>query len=198
MKKSILLFSLLAFIGLSANAQRSTRVKDADFSFLKSEKTINVIFDYEGMTIGKNQTEVDYVEEKVAEKNEKKAGTGDEWRKSWEKGKLNIYEPMFRTGITKKLAKVGLKVEEGDNAHLTIIVKTTRIEPGFNAGVASMNAVIDLEYIFVETANHDNIIAQVIMSKVQGSDAYAVSDRVKVAYLGAGRRLAGYIAKQLK
>ena len=182
----------------SATAQRSTPAKDADYSFLKSEKSINLLFDYEGMTIGKNQTEVDYVEAQVAERNEKKAGTGDEWRKSWEKGKLNIYEPSFRAGFSKKVEKVGVKVTEGDEAPVTLIIRPTRIEPGFNIGITRMNAQVDFEFVFVETANHDNIIAQVILPKVYGSDAFAVSDRVKIAFLGGGKRLSGYIAKQLK
>jgi hypothetical protein len=198
MKKNFLLLFLIAFVGFAATAQRSTRAKDADYSFLKGEKKINVIFSYEGMTVGKNKTEETYVEEKVAEKNEKKAGDGDRWRESWENGKLNIYEPMFNKGFDKKLEKLGLATSEGDDARLTLIVKTTRMEPGFNIGITKMSAQADYEFIFVETANHDNIVAQIVMSKVGGSDTYAVSDRVKVCYLGAGRRLAGYIYKALK
>lgn len=198
MKISIILFSLVVLAGFSSTAQRSTQAKDADYSFLKKEKKLNVLFAYDGMTVGKNMTEEAYVAEKVAEKNEKKAGTGDEWKESWEKGKLNIYEPSFKLHFNKKLSKMGLEAAEGDDAPMTVIVKTTRIEPGFNIGITSMAAQIDVEFIFVETSNHDNIIAQVIMSKVTGSDTYTVSDRVNLAYIGAARQLAGYIAKALK
>ncbi len=199
MKKIGLLFSIITLVVTSVSAQRSTRAKDADFSFLKGEKSLNIIFTYEGMTVGKNMTEEDYVAKKVSDKNAKKKGKGDEWKASWEKGKLSIYEPMFKNIFTKKLGKIGIQVTEGDDAPITIIVKTTRIEPGFNIGISNANAIVDFEMIFVETADQDNIISQIVMNKVYGEDdAYAVSDRVKVAYLAAGRRLSGYIAKRLK
>lgn len=196
MKKNLVLL-MFTFVGLVSFAQRSTNAKDADYSFLKGKKDMNIVFDYEGMTVGKNKTEEEYVNETVAEKNEKKAGTGDEWRKSWEKGKLNIYEPTFEAAFTKKLGKVGIAVSEGDNAEITVIVKSTRIEPGFNVGMASMEAEIDLECIFVETANKDNVIATVVMTKVKGDDTFTVSDRLKVAYMAAGMKLGGFIKKSL-
>lgn len=198
MKKNTLLFALMTLVGFSSFAQRSTTAKEADYSFLKGKKEVNVVFNYEGMTVGKNKTEETYVNETVAEKNEKKAGTGDEWRQSWEKGKLNVYEPAFSAGFSKRLAKAGIKATAGDNAEITVIVKTTRIEPGFNIGVTKMAAQIDVEFIFVETANQDNILAQIVMSKVSGGDGYAVSERVKYAYSGAGGRLGGYAANALK
>lgn len=197
MKQSTILLAMFAFLGLTSFAQRSTNAKDADYSFLKGKKDMNIVFDYEGMTVGKNKTEEEYVNETVAERNEKKAGTGDEWRKSWEKGKLNIYEPSFKAILSKKLGKVGIVVSEGDNAEVTVIVRTTRIEPGFNAGVVAMEAQIDVEYIFVETANKDNILATVVMSKVMGTDTYTVSDRVNAAYVNAGGGLGMYMKKSL-
>lgn len=198
MKKQSLLLLMFALIGLTSFAQRSTNAKDGDYSFLKGKKSINIKFVYEGMTVGKNKTESEYVEETVAEKNEKKKGSGDEWRKSWEKGKLHEYEPAFRAAFTKKLGKLGITVKEGDDAEVTAIVKITRMEPGFNVGVANMNAEVDLEVIFVETADQDNIISQVVMTKVYGSDTYAVSDRLRPAFMAAGARLGGYINKALK
>lgn len=198
MKKSTFLFALMTLIGFSSLAQRSTTAKEADYSFLKGKKEINVVFNYEGMTVGKNKTEETYVNETVAEKNEKKAGTGDEWRQSWEKGKLNVYEPAFSSSFTKRLSKAGIKASAGDNAEITAIVKTTRIEPGYNVGVSKMAAQIDIEITFVETANQDNILAQIVMSRVGGSDGYAVSERVKFAYYNAGSQLGGHAAKALK
>lgn len=200
MKKINLLITLIALIGfgLTANAQRSTRAKEADYKFLKKEKKLNILFTYEGMTVGKNMTEEAYVAKKVKEKNEKKSGTGNKWKKAWEKGKLSIYEPIFKAAFIKKMGKAGIKVSEGDDARLTVIVKTTRIEPGFNIGIVKKNAEVDFEFIFVETANKDNIVAQIIMTRARGSDTYTVSDRVKLAYMGGARRLSGYIAKRLK
>jgi len=198
MKKINLLIILISILGLSANAQRSSKVKDADYSFLKGVKTMNILFDYEGMTVGKGKTEEAYVAEKVAEKNKKKAGKGDKWKKAWENGKLSVYEPTFKAVFSKKLGKIGIKVKEGDDAEITMIVKATRIEPGFSVGVASKRGEADFEFIFVETANHENIISQIILTRAIGSDTYSVSDRVKFAYYYAAKKLSGYIVKGLK
>lgn len=198
MKRKSILLTLFTLLGAMTFAQRSTTAKEADYSFLDGKKDLSIVFDYEGMTVGKNQTEEDYVAETIAKKNEKKAGTGEEWQKAWENGKLNIYEPAFETMLAKKLGKNGIAVSQGEDAEVTLIVKTTRIEPGFNAGVAKMAAQIDVEYIFVETANKDNILAQIVMSRVVGGDSYAVSDRVVFAYRGAAARLGGYMLKYFK
>jgi hypothetical protein len=198
MRKINLLIALIAIISFTASAQRSTRAKEADYKFLLKEKSLNILFTYEGMTVGKNMTEEAYVAKKVSEKNAKKPGTGDKWQKAWENGKLSVYEPAFKAGYVKKMAKSGIKVTEGDDARLTLIVKTTRIEPGFNIGITKMSAVCDYEFIFVETANKDNIVAQIVMSKMRGSDTYSVSARIQVAFMNAGRRLSGYTAKKLK
>lgn len=201
--KKIITMSILAALMFVANssltAQRATEAKKGDYSCMEGIKTVNVIFVYDGMTVGKNLTEAEYVAEKVAEKNEKKAGSGDEWRKAWEKGKLTVYEPGFAAAFTKKIGKkLGIVASVGNDAPITIIVKTTRLEPGFNAHVVKRRAAIDMEMSFVDTDNHDNVHSTVFMNNLQGGDGYSVSDRVMAAYRGAGWRLAQYISKSLK
>lgn len=198
MKRKILMSVTLLFIGLNVLAQRATEFKKADYSFLKGVKKINVVFDYEGMTVGKNQTEADYVAETVAEKNEKKAGEGDEWKEAWEKGKLSMYEPGFILMLNKTAKKAGLVSSQGDDAEMTIIVKITRLEPGFYSYAVNRNAAVDLVLSFVKTANKEEIVSQVIMTNIQGNENMSVSGRVYGAFATAGSYLGKYIAKGLK
>ena len=198
MKNKIFMSVALLFVGLTAVAQRTTKAAEADYSFLKGVKKINVVFDYEGMTVGKNMTEVDYVAQTVAEKNEKKPGAGDEWKEAWEKGKLNLYEPAFITSLNKKLKKMGFEASQGDDAEMTLIVKITRLEPGFYSYAVNKDAELDMLMSFVETANHDNITSQVVMTNVHGAEAASVSGRLVTAFNMTGAILGKYIAKALK
>lgn len=198
MKKNLIL-SLTFLVGsLAAFGQRTTEAQDGDYSFLKGQKNFNLRFDYEGMTVGKNLTETDYVDREVAEKEEKEAGTGKEWKEAWEKAKINTYEPAFINGFNKQLKKAGLSASQGDDAEITLIVQVTRLEPGFYSYAVNRSAELDLTLTFVETANPENIKCQVIMTKVLGSEAPAVSSRVSAACTVGGIRLGKYIAKTFK
>ncbi len=197
MKSKLLLSVGIMFLALNVLSQRATDFRKANYSFLKSVKKINVVFDYEGMTVGKNQTEEDYVAETVAEKNEKKAGAGDEWKEAWEKGKLNTYEPGFIEKFNKSTKKLGLVASQGDDAEMTVIVKITRLEPGFYSYAVNRNAAVDLVLSFVETADHEKIVSQVIMTNMQGNENPSVSGRVYGAFATAGAYLGKYAYKGL-
>lgn len=197
MRKSILFFALM-FVSVTSFAQRTTQAKDGNYSFLKGVKEVNVVFDYEGMTVGKDMTEQQYVEEKVAEKNKEKPGTGDEWRESWEKAKVNAFEPMFLKALNKRVNKSGLTFSQGDNAEMTLIVKITRIEPGFFSYAVNRKAEIDALLSFVSTGNNDDIKSQVVMTKIYGTADPAVSSRIQYAFSVAGTMLGKYIAKAIK
>lgn len=198
MKRKILMSAVLMFVGLNVMAQRATEYKKADYSFLKGVKKVNVVFDYEGMTVGKNMTEEDYVAQTVAEKNEKKAGEGDEWKEAWEKGKLNMYEPGFIEKFNKSLKKNGIVASQGDDAPMTILVKVTRLEPGFYSYAVNRDAAVDVVLSFVETADHSKINSQVLMTNIQGNENVTVSGRIYGAFANAGAYLGRYIAKGLK
>lgn len=198
MKRTFLLM-LLLFIGSSTFAQRTVSMKDGDYSFLRGVKTMNVQFNYDGMTVGKNQTEEEYVAAKVAEKNEKKPGSGDEWKKSWEKGKLNTYEPGFINYFNKKAGKkLGLKLVEGDEAEMTLLVNVTRIEPGFYTYAVNKSAEVDANLLFVAADNHDDIKLQVVSTNIKSNEAPDVSTRVLGCFMNTAGYLAKYIIKSLK
>ncbi|HWN96764.1 MAG TPA: hypothetical protein VNT99_17175, partial [Methylomirabilota bacterium] len=62
--------------------------------FLKGEKTLNVEYTYDGLTVGKG-TEQAYIDKKVAEFNAKEAGKGEKWLEGWKTDRTKRYQPKF-------------------------------------------------------------------------------------------------------
>lgn len=196
-RKLTLLFVLL-FVGTTAFSQRTTDAKDGDYSFLTGHSDFNIKFDYTGMTIGKNITEEDYLAREVMEKEEKEKGSGEKWREAWENAKINEYEPAFAEGFNKQLKKAGLSASVGDDAEITLIVTINRLEPGFYSYAVNRPAILDYTLTFVKTENPEEILSQVIMTKIYGSEQPAVSQRVGAACRVAGTKLGSYIKKTFK
>lgn len=174
---------------------------DKSYSFLKGSKELNVKFDYSDMAVGKYDSEEDYVNAKVAEYNKKEAGKGDSWRDSWYGSRERIYHVKFMQLFTKGLAKPGINATEGEDAPVTLTVHTTFTEPGFNVGVTSRPASINVEYIFTNTED-GSVLAKFEQKGVPGAQAmgfdFDTSTRISESYAKAGKMLAGAIAKSLK
>ncbi len=195
----------MLFVGVAAFSFGQKIVNtsgDAKVAFLKGQKAINIEYDYSEMGVGKYKTEEAYLEEKAAERNKKEAGSGDKWRESWVGSRDRVYHPKFEELFNKGVAAKGMKGERGIDAEYTLIVKTTFTEPGFNIGVTKKAASINVEYIFVETANRDNILAKFVQNGVPGAQAmgmdYDTSTRISESYAKAGKMLAAHLMKALK
>jgi hypothetical protein len=200
-KNLLLLFALCLIFSLTAEAQKIS-VKTGKLDFLKKQTAVKVQFVYENMKIGKYDKEADYVAEKTKEFNSKEAGKGDKWAESWKTDRERSYEPKFLELLSKELAEKGVtKVGKDVDASYTFIVKTTRIEPGFNVGVMRKNAEIDLVVDIVETASPSTVLTTIEILKSPGRDVVGVdfdnSWRIAEAYAKAGKELGQFIAKRL-
>ena len=75
----------------------------------------------------------------------------------------------LKSFLMKKMEKKGIKADtKADDAKYTMIVKTTRLEPGFNIGITRQNAEIDVEISFVETSNPSNVLCKITVKKSPG------------------------------
>ena len=194
---------LLIFVSLTVFSfgQKVVSV-EGNCDFIKGEKEIKIVYDYSEMSVGKFNSEEDYVNEKVAEGNKKEAGKGDKWKDSWYGSRERVYHVKFETLFNKGLAKRGITgSQDADGAKYTLIVKTTFTEPGFNVGVMKRPSAINVEYIFVETGT-ENVIAKFTQEGIPGSQAagfdYDTSTRISESYAKAGKMLAAYIYKKTK
>ena len=87
-------------------------------------------------------------------------------------------------------------------AKYTLIVKTTRMEGGWNAGVASHVGEIDGELWIVESSNRNNVHAKILFTESLGKSAvggdFEMTQRIRSAYIPAGRWLGDFIRRKSK
>jgi hypothetical protein len=190
--------SLFLFSSLQVNAQK-VKLESGDFALLKGQKALNVECVYDNLKVGK-KSEDEYIKTKVAEYNKDEAGKGDRWLTNWKNDRQNRYQPKFENLMNEYLSEKGIKVGTDKNAKYTVIVKTTMIEPGFNVGVWREDANINVEILFVETANKTNVLAKVTMEKVPGRTYggydFDMGQRIEEAYAKCGKELAKLMLKK--
>lgn len=196
--KVYLFVALFLMLGLTVKAQK-IKVLSGDLAFLAGQTDLKVIYDYEGMKVGK-KTEAAYIKEKVTENNKKEAGKGDEWLAGWTSARKERYEPKFEELINDILAKKSnVKVSQDAAAKYTLIVKTIRTEPGFNVGVAKMPSFVDSHFIFVETENPKKVLSKIELLNVQGAQAmgfdFDSGTRIAESYAKGGKILGKYLEK---
>ncbi|MBX3239797.1 MAG: hypothetical protein KIT80_21110 [Chitinophagaceae bacterium] len=192
MLKTFLFTSFLA-IATGVSAQKVKLIEGA-LPNLKDEKSINIEFTYNNVSVGKFNKEADYVAAKKEEYNKKEAGTGDSWAIKWVDDREQRFKPKFEELFTKYS---GLDLDA--NAKYTIIFNTSFIEPGFNIGVTRKNAYISGEAIVVETSNKSKVLARISVEKAPGSAMWGADFdtglRISETYATAGRGLGKFVKK---
>lgn len=187
---ALMLFSVVAF------SQKIT-LKSGDLSGLKGQKFIKIEYDYSTMRVGKYADEKDYVADKVKAYNEKEAGRGDTWKKSWEGDRGSRFQPNFEELLNKYLTKAGVFVgPENKDAAYKFVVKTTRTEPGYNIYVSRMNAEIDIEVIVYKDGKEvARIISKNNPGRTFGGNDYDSGERIQEAYAKAGKEFGNWLSK---
>lgn len=201
MKKIKLSLLFVAGIGLSSMAQK-IRTESGDLSFLKGQTELNIQYDFSDFQVGGFSSEGEYKNKKIKEYNEKEAGRGDTWEKSWERDKKerfpNKFEELFDKGLTGKMHIA----QNNEKATYTLIVKTTFIEPGFNIGVMRRSAAVAFEYIFVESGDESKVMAKLKQPDVPGAQFggydYDTGARISESYAKGAKMLAAYMLKNMK
>ncbi|NUQ24447.1 MAG: hypothetical protein HUU34_10890 [Saprospiraceae bacterium] len=201
MKTAIKWSSLLLLLGFftSVTAQKFN-VYEGSLNFLKDQKTLNVIYLYEDMSVGDFDKEQDYIDKKVKEMNDDEAGKGDSWAKKWVADRNERFEPKFEELINEYL-EGKIKVSNKDAAAYTLVLKTTHTEPGFNVGVWRRPAHINVEAWFVDTKDNSKVAAKAKMEKVPGQDAWGfdfdTGYRLQESYAKCGKEIGKYIMKKV-
>lgn len=194
--KAIKVFSaagVLLITSMAGSAQTVDLTK-GDLSLLKEEKTINIEFTYEKMTVGDDGTEANYIKRKTQENNEKEKGSGEIWARKWEEDKKQKFEPKFVLGFTN-LSKMTVSKE----AKYTLIFNTRALEPGYSIGVSKRNAGIDGTVTIVETANPTKKL--IVLSVERPGEnmfrgaAFDAGSRIADAYYLSGQKVGKFIKK---
>jgi hypothetical protein len=186
-----LAITLITLISLTVNAQKIKTVSGDD-NILKNETSVNIEFIYGPMSVGKYDTEEEYVKAKTAEYNKKEPGKGDNWAKSWVSDRESRYEVQFLEEFEKA---TGMSVKK--DAKYTLVFKTTSIEPGYNVVISRKNAEIDAEAWIVETSNKSKKLLEMTVKnapgRVFGGYDYDTGTRIQEAYAVSGKKLGKYL-----
>lgn len=186
----------MAFLLSSAAFGQKIKIVSGNISDLQGMSELNIEYDYSGLGVGKFDVEADYLDKKVADKNEDEAGSGDLWKQAWFDDRPIRFEPKFEELLNDyaPVIKAGQDVE----AEITMLVHTTFIEPGYNVGVSRKPAMINLELIF---SRGDEQVLVMTLTKSPGSGAmgydFDTGYRISEAYAKAGKSLGKYLMGKL-
>ena len=199
MKKLLVLF--VFFFSMIIGYSQKMKVTEGNIKNLKEITAYNLEFDYTDVKIPKYDSEEDFLKDKMAKREEKEAGTGEKFKKSWFSDRSERYEPKFIESFNKRFDEGQIKVgSDLSDAKYTIKVHTTKLYPGYNVGVWRQNSEISAVLTVFETADTSNIILSGTYSKVQGAGAmgfdYDSGYRISECYAKLAKEFAKFIKKK--
>ncbi|MBP6624198.1 MAG: hypothetical protein KA198_03445 [Chitinophagaceae bacterium] len=195
--KKVLALLICVLTIMSTQAQRIKKLS-GDPSPLSGEVKVNVKFTYENMSVGKFDKESDYIKKKKDEGNEKEAGKGDRWEESWKGDRKSRFEPNF---IDLFMKNTPFALGDYPDAKYTMIINTSRTEPGYNIYVTKKNAEIDLQIKIIETSSKKEIAEYTVMrspGRTFGGNDYDTGQRIEEAYAAAGKHFGKDLKKDMK
>jgi hypothetical protein len=166
MKKfPVLCLAVVLIISLfNIQAVKGQKVVSGDLTFLKGQKSINVVFDYTGLKIEK-ETEAEFLAREASEKNTKEAGSGDKFKQDWEKDKTEKFTSAFKKVLGEEL---GIQVDDPNAKYTLIVYEINLTNKGWGNKFSGGNpASMDVSFKFVETANQSNALCVMSAEKVR-------------------------------
>ena len=198
-----LFMATICLLSVVAMAQDMDVVK-GDFEFLKSEKQINVEFDYSKLTLLKDKkTEAQYIEDRAADLNTKNKGTGESWKKKWNGAKEAIWQPKFMELVNTVMSKEKKDLtfqEDLKSAKYTLIVEVVWIFPGWDIAMMKQPAKVTTNLKFVETANKSHVVLEIESKEAPGNQFgsnFSNESRIGEGFAKTGKSLAKLLIKKV-
>ena len=187
-----------------SKAEWKNGIQSGSIENLNNVTKVNISYDFTGVVIAAkstggigHETEATYLKLKSAmlEANEK--GNGALFLQDWEKGKKidfpEAFERLFNQYGMKDIKMTGLN--NPAPADYNLIVRTTKIEPGWTKGVVIMSPYIDVEFIFTDKAGKELLtlfFKAVLPSKV-GAPVWKLFAKLMPSYEKAAKKLVSFI-----
>ncbi|GAA5099560.1 hypothetical protein GCM10023210_37110 [Chryseobacterium ginsengisoli] len=193
---------MLFAVSAVAMAQKF-KIQSGDLKFLKGTEIVNVVFDYSDMKLLKeNYTEAQYIPKRMEELNKKTEGSGDIWKKQWERSKEELWNPKFITIFNKVLSKeeINTKLQENAKSPYTLIVKVKWVYPGWDAGIMKQPAKVNTQLTFVESGSK-KVLCDIESLEAPGDQwgsNFNNETRVGEGFAKTGKTLAQKIEKVVK
>jgi len=197
MKKQLTLFVFL-LAAVVAYSQKM-KVEEGNFKNLKGITSYKLEFDYTDVEIPKYDSEEEFLEDKMAKREEKEAGAGEKFKNSWFSDREKRYEPKYVESFNKRFDDGKIKVgSDLDDAKYIMKIHTTKLYAGYNVGIVRHNSEIDAIVTVYEAGNPSNILLSGKYKDVQGSGAmgYDFDSGYRISECYA--KLAKNVAKSVK
>ncbi|MDR6921683.1 MULTISPECIES: hypothetical protein [Chryseobacterium] len=200
--KKLLSLVLAMTISVTAMAQRM-KIQSGDLKFLKGVETVNVVFDYSEMKLLKeNFTEAEYIPRRIEELNKKTEGSGELWKKQWERSKEELWNPKFIMIFNKVLSKenINTKLKENAGGPYTLMVKVKWVYPGWDAGIMKQPAKVTTQLTFVDSTTKKVLcdIESIEAPGDQWGSNFNNETRVGEGFAKTGKTLAQKIEREVK
>lgn len=182
---------------------QKAKIQEGSWKNLKGITKYNLVFDYSDVEIPKYDSEEEFLKDKMAKREKKKAGSGEKFKKSWFADREDRYEPKFIESFNKRFKKGEVEVGKGlDGAEYTIKVHTTFLYAGYNVGVVRQNSKVSAVLTFYKNDAPDKILFQVKYIKAEGNGAfgndYDSGYRISEAYAKLAKTFAKHLTKKTK
>ncbi|TYA73936.1 hypothetical protein [Seonamhaeicola marinus] len=193
---AILLCATIAF------AQKA-KIQEGKWKNLKDITKYNLVFDYSNLEIPKYDNEEEFLKDKMQMREEKEAGAGERFKKSWFADREDRYEPKFIESFNKRFKEGEIKVNKNfDAANYTLKVHTTLMYADYNVGVWRQNAKIDAVLTVYKNDDPSNILFSVKYIEAQGNGAfgndYNSGYRISESYAKLAKTFAAHLKKKAK
>lgn len=200
MKKQLTLIAVL-FCTTFMFSQKE-KVTQGDFKNLKGITAYNLEFDYSNLSIPKYKSEEEFLEDKMAKRDEKNPESGEKFKESWFADRPNRYEPKFIESFNKRFDNGEVKVGKDIGAEYTMKVHTTMMYAGYNVGIVRQNSKIEATISIYKTGDPSHVIFSGDYTKVEGNGAFGMDYdsgyRISEAYAKLAKELAANIRKKAK
>ncbi len=200
MKKQLMLIALMLCTSLMFS--QKVKVTKGDFKNLKGIAAYNLEFDYSDLSIPKYKSEEEFLQDKMAKRDEKNPESGEKFKESWFADRPNRYEPKFIESFNKRFDDGEIKVGKDIGAEYTMKVHTTMMYAGYNVGVVRKNSKIEATISVYKTGDPSNVIFSADYTKVEGNGAFGMDYdsgyRISEAYAKLAKEVAANIKKKAK
>jgi hypothetical protein len=156
MKFAFLLFFLnISFV---VSAQEITIVS-GNYKNLKTISEYNLVFDYSDLTVTDFESEEDYLQKTMLEKEQAKPGNAKVFREEWFSDRAYRYEPRYIQAFNEYFKKGEIKViKDRPDLPYTMKVHTTEIYPGYNNGFTRKSGNLEVTISVFKTENAEDIL----------------------------------------
>lgn len=186
----------------SMMVSQKVKVTQGDFKNLKGITAYNLEFDYSDLSIPKYKSEEEFLEDKMAKRDEKDPEAGEKFKDSWFADREKRYEPKFIESFNKRFDDGEIKVGKNIGAEYTMKIHTTMMYAGYNVGVVRQNSKIEATVSVYKTSEPNNLIFSGDYTKVEGSGAmgydFDSGYRISEAYAKLAKEVAANIKKKAK